>query len=354
MRKICEELQPRKFLVMGDLMVDEYITGKVCRISPEAPIPVLEFVNSMRAPGGAANVAMNLAGLGNHVELAGTVGEDEPGRWLLRCLNDHGVRTGGIFCDRSRATTVKTRFSTKQQSILRVDHEDTRPVAVAAASKISAYLDECTQNNRVDGLLVSDYNKGLISGDGPLMSLLQKLKSTQILCGVDTKKKGPGLNIFNGFDIIKPNLSELAGAVGVQVSFRNLPEACKNYLAMSGAVTVIVTLGEDGIYYYNGSSGVYVPSVATSVYDVTGAGDTVFAVIMHARANGLNWTETARLANIAASAVISSRGTKAISPGDLSRRLEVIENKEAAHFEHAPAAEACKTAPGTGENNSAD
>lgn len=329
---------PGRYIVFGDLMVDEYETGDVTRISPEAPIPVLDFKERRRVPGGAANVSMNLRGLGNHVELIGVVGNDESADWLIAELERMGIGTAGIIRDTTRPTTRKVRFSTIQQTMLRVDYEVSEPIGAEAARRISDYMEQSLKNHKHDGVLVSDYRKGLLSpgsgGNDPVPQLLNELCRHSVFTGVDTKKTGEDLRIFAGFDFIKPNLSELAKAVNmkVRVNDDSLVEAAGRYLAYSDAKSVLVTLGADGMFHYDGRTSVQVPSAKANVYDVTGAGDTVFAVVMHLMRFGLGWKSIMRLADIAASVVIETRGTKAISLKELYGKVDRIRRYEPEYF----------------------
>ncbi|MBO9596499.1 MAG: hypothetical protein J7559_01565 [Cohnella sp.] len=329
---------PGRYIVFGDLMVDEYETGDVTRISPEAPVPVMDFKMRRRVPGGAANVSMNLRGLGNHVEMIGVVGNDESGDWLIAELKRMGIGTAGIIRDETRPTTRKVRFSTNQQTMLRVDYEVSEPVGEEAARRICDYMGKSLHNHNHDGVLVSDYRKGLLSagsgGNDPVSQLLNELCRHSVYTGVDTKKTGEDLGIFAGFDFIKPNLSELAKAVDlkVRVTDDSLVEAAGRYLAFSRAKSVLVTLGADGMFHYDGQTSVRVPSVKANVYDVTGAGDTVFAVAMHLMRFGLGWKSIMRLANLAASVVIETRGTKAISLQELYGKVDRIIRYEPGYF----------------------
>lgn len=336
MQNSYKKLHAKTFIVIGDLMVDSYDLGTVSRISPEAPIPILDFTNRVRAPGGAANVAMNLVGLGNHVELVGLIGNDEAGLWLKDYLNNHGVGTKGILSTDKRPTTNKVRFATIQQTMLRVDYEDSQQIEDSLATKMAAYIKQYLQNNQVDGVLISDYNKGLITytkKSNPFSALFKKIIKMPVLCGADTKKRGADLSIFSGFDFIKPNLLELEKAINMKIDLTStLQLACQKFLKICQAKTVLVTLGADGLYHFDGTYGIKVPTVAASVYDVTGAGDTVFAVVMQSLANGLSWIDSMRLGNIAASIVIESRGTKAISMAELYRRVKFIENTQPNYF----------------------
>jgi D-beta-D-heptose 7-phosphate kinase/D-beta-D-heptose 1-phosphate adenosyltransferase len=336
MKPNVELLKQGTFLVIGDLIVDEYEIGSVTRISPEAPIPVLDFTKSVRMPGGAANVAMNLVGLGNDVELVGIIGEDEAGNWLKNYLINNGVGTTGIIYADKRPTTKKVRFSTSQQTILRVDYENTNQVENALAIKIATFIEWHLQKNRIDGVLISDYNKGLIVNqlkNNPLLQIINNISHMPLLSGVDTKKSGIDLSMFENFTFIKPNQHELSKTVDVKINMNtNILQACRKYLDVSRTKSVLVTLGEEGMFHFNGKSGIHVPTVASSVYEVTGAGDTVFAVIMQSLLSGMSWNDSMCLANIAASAVIESRGTHFITKSELFRRLEIVRNTKPDYF----------------------
>lgn len=338
MTPIIKSLKQGSFLVIGDLMVDEYEIGSVSRISPEAPIPVLDFIKRVRRAGGAANVAMNLVGLGNMVELVGVIGDDEAGQWLKGFLDNHGVGTKGIYSDGKRPTIRKVRYSSPQQSILRVDYENTEQIEHSLVRKIATYVKRYIQENHVDGVLVSDYNKGLIVNQGKensFIEMIEHLKKKPLLIGVDTKKSAKDLCLYEDFTFIKPNLNELSRSVELKVNIHtNLSQACEKYLGISGAKSVLVTLGEDGMFHFDGQMGVHVPTVAASVFDVTGAGDTAFSVIMQSLMSGLSWSDSMRLANIAASAVIESRGTQFITMSELNRRAEIVRHTQPEYFNH--------------------
>lgn len=331
-----EALKMGSFLVIGDVMVDEYNFGTVSRISPEAPIPILDFTHQIRSPGGAANVALNLVKLGNKVNLVGRVGADESGAWVKAYLQKEGVGITGLLTDLSGSTTRKVRFATAQQSILRVDYEDKSKVKADVAYELTAYIEKYLANHQVDGVLISDYNKGLIldsNNNNPWPALLNKISHTSILCGADTKKIGSSLKLFSNFNFIKPNLSELGKSVNQEeIVTHRLPHACQKYLELSQAKSLLVTLGAGGMYHYSGDSRIHVSAVKTAVKDVTGAGDTVFAVVMQALASGLSWTEAMAVANIAASVVIKEWGTKAISLPELIRGIEFVKQNQPEYF----------------------
>lgn len=330
MESFEKELKSGVYMVIGDLMVDEYNYGTVTRISPEAPVPILNHKNKILFPGGAANVAMNLAGLGNHVELVGMLGKDEAGCWLKKQLEESGIGTGGIVFVPAVPTIRKVRFATSVQYILRVDYENLSYEYSIYLKKAVKYIEKYLDNYDVTGVLVSDYNKGLIPStnvDNPFLKLFEKICSKNYLCGADTKKYDSSISIFSGFSFLKPNKTELLKVINKElISLDMLKTAAEEYLKICRVKSVVVTLGEEGIYYNNCCHEVLSKAIETKVVDVNGAGDTVFAVLMNSLGSGLSMENSMKLANIAASIVIESSGTKAITKSELTRRLTLIEN----------------------------
>lgn len=328
--------KPGVFVVLGDLMVDEYNTGNVSRISPEAPIPVLKCGKQTRLPGGAANVAFNLVSLGNQVELLGVVGNDEVGRWLIQYLRGSGIGTTGIVVDSNRPTTVKARFGTHQQSILRVDYEEIRPINRDLLEQMETHIRNFIAYRQVHGLLVSDYGKGVIAKNSQhklLTKLFRDVIEASLLCAADSKKIGSELNIFRGFTFIKPNRVELEKSVGpITLDQKHLELACNKYLKFTGARSVVVTLGAHGMYQYDAKQGTYRAAEPVIVSDVTGAGDTVFAVLMQACRNNLSWRQALLLADAAASIVVQASTKRAITSDELWKRVKEIESSQPPRF----------------------
>ena len=314
------------YIVLGDVMVDEYIGGTVSRISPEAPIPILQFTATERFPGGAANVAMNLAGLGHAVELIGVVGDDEPGRWLLREVQSKGVQSDGLLVDASRPTIRKVRYGTPQQAILRVDYEDTKDVSWSVSADIGDILQSKARDN-VDALLVSDYAKGLvtISVDSPLSQAIQRISLAGLLTGVDTKKKRHQVGSFSGFTFIKPNLTELRVLTEMSiVTDTDLWQACDRLSEETNITHIVVTMGHEGMALRTPTARRRVPTAPCSVFDVTGAGDTAFATLASCIGTGCSWLEAVHVANVAAASVVELRGTRTITREILEERIEGI------------------------------
>ncbi len=314
-----------KFAVLGDLMVDEYVSGEVRRISPEGPIPILEYGGVGRVPGGAANVALNLAGLGGKVTVYGVVGEDEAGAWLCSYMEEHGVSMRGVVVDGSRPTTRKVRFTASEHVMLRVDYESTAQVTSSVGSMLAEKL-LVEHDRHPAAILVSDYNKGCLVGEvtrNPVLEALRTFADGNFLVGVDTKTVGPALKqAYYGFDFAKPNLAEFRRVVGhdVRLDVADLTSAAQVYLRLAGTRAVVVSLGAAGLFFCDAATALHVETVPSAVYDVTGAGDTVLATLAMSVAGGSDWLTALRLANIAASIVIGYHGTQPITRAELNRR----------------------------------
>ena len=318
------DLKSGQYIVLGDLMVDEYNYGEVTRISPEAPVPILKHNDKILFPGGAANVAMNLKGLENSVELVGILGNDEDGNWLRNYLNKSGIGTHGIVMTSEVSTIKKVRFRTKVQSLLRVDYESLQRQYCSYAATIIKYIDEFLINNITDGVVVSDYNKGMIPDtveNNPYSPFFDKILKKNIICGSDTKKEAETISLYCGFDFLKPNKIELSKVIKRNLISANLKRATYEYLMKCKAKAVYLTLGDEGIYYNNSNNEVFCKAIKTRAVDVTGAGDTVFAVLMNCLGSNMDIETSLKLANLAASIVIQYSGTKTITKSELLRRF---------------------------------
>ena len=307
-------------VILGDVMVDEYVTGKVTRISPEAPIPVFHYGSSQRIAGGASNVAHNVAKLGSSVSIMGVVGEDAAGQWLREHLQKAHVDTSGLLFEKCRPTTVKRRFATKSQQLLRVDMEDASPVSDAAAEK---WLDLLEQKaSRIQAVILSDYKKGVLASPDFIKEVLRICESHQIITAIDSKS--PHIEAFAGAGFVKPNNLELEQAVGMKITDEaSLDAAGKCYLQRSQAKALLVTRGAKGISVFEqGKERRDYPSNAAQVYDVTGAGDTVISTVTLCIACGMPLEEAAVLGNAAAEVVISKVGTVAVSAKELLKKVK--------------------------------
>lgn len=317
---IVNKFPQLNILVLGDIMIDEYRIGEVKRISPEAPIPVLNFKEKKLVAGGAANVANNLRALGCQVQIAGVVAEDEYGLWFRNDMSSKAIGVKGICAEENRPTTVKQRFATKKQQLLRVDTEITKPIAKSIENELIQYIK--TQLNNIDAIILSDYQKGVLSDASFVQKLITLCRERNIIVSIDSKAKH--IEAFKEATFVKPNNLELEEAVGIKiVDDDSLNCAGNTYLTESGAEALIVTRSEKGISVFLKDSVERrdFKSKAMQVFDVTGAGDTVISTITAAIASGLSIYDGIILGNLAASVVIKKIGTSAISWEELVEQI---------------------------------
>jgi len=301
-------------VVVGDIILDEYLYGAVGRISPEAPVPVLQSSRNHAVLGGAANVANNLAALGCQVTLVGILGEDAPGERLRALLKSAGVGADGILVDADRPTTHKLRIVAQRQQMLRIDRELCQPID-AAQVEIALNLIRPHLLN-ADVVVLSDYAKGFVTG--PLTQAVIALASGRNL-PVLVDPKGTDYTRYRNVAALTPNLHELEVAAGSSVNTpEGLEKAARIVLDQTQAKALLVTCGADGMKVFAPAcSPIHIPAQAREVFDVTGAGDTVIAVFALGIARGLEFVAAARVANAAAGLVVGKMGTATISRVEL-------------------------------------
>lgn len=298
--------RPPAILVIGDLMIDHYIWGNATRLSPEAPVPIVNVRNESTTLGGAGNVVQNLVALGAQVTVAGVIGDDFHGKHVIAMLQDEGVETGAIVTDSQRPTTVKTRVLAARHQLVRIDRETTEPLSPQLEDELAGKL--ATTIDKADIVIFSDYNKGLFA-PALTQQLIQIAAEHQKKVIIDPK----GLNYekYKGAYLIKPNRKELAEAAKAE-SIKNdgdLREAAQTIFSQTGTDYLVVTLSEDGMAILTKYSQKLLPVKATEVFDVTGAGDTVIATITYFLALGFTVEEACELANHAAAIVIRRVGS---------------------------------------------
>jgi len=307
-------------LVIGDIMLDHFIWGKVARISPEAPVPVVAVQTENIMLGGSANVVNNIHAIGGRVLGTGVVGDDEMGGRLKREFLARQIDTEGIVVERHRPTTLKTRIVAHNQQVVRFDRESRMPIAMDSVEKVVAYVE--ARRDNVGAIIISDYDKGLITEE-----LLDGIRtvisgSKPIVC-VDPKRDD--FFLYRGFDVITPNNLEAGRALGMEItSEMDLRQAGATLLERFDFKAVLITRGEEGLSLFEKSSQVahtLFPAEAREVYDVTGAGDTVIGVFALALAAGANFKEAAVLANHAAGIVVGKVGTATVTKEELMKSL---------------------------------
>lgn len=309
-------------LVVGDLIVDDYVWGRVDRISPEAPVVVVRVTEENQRLGGAGNVVNNLVALGAKVSVSGVVGQDAAADQVREMFREAGVDISGVVTDASRRTTIKTRVIAHAQQVVRVDREDAKQVDDTIAAKLSQAIGE--RIARVQGVIVSDYGKGAIC-PRVFSELSAKQRAGEIGFGkrpLLVDPKAPNFALYSGATVIKPNRSEAQHASGIEISDRKQAIAAgKILLDKWNADILLITLGEDGMVLVSRRDdtehAIEIDTVAREVYDVSGAGDTVSAVFMLALASGSSPRIAAELANFAAGIVVAEIGTVSVSTDEL-------------------------------------
>jgi D-beta-D-heptose 7-phosphate kinase/D-beta-D-heptose 1-phosphate adenosyltransferase len=316
--QILERIPGCNVWVVGDLMVDEYLTGSVERISPEAPVPVVRVKGSEHRLGGAANVARQLAALGARVRLGGVVGADEAGAQLLALCGAAGIDSAAVVALPGRATTRKLRVLAPSQQLLRLDWEDSAPIATAASQTLLARLEA---GPAPEAVILSDYAKGVITP--ATVAAIRRAVGEKVHLLADPKRRQ--FADYRGASVITPNLAELAAATGCALDPDNtvaIVDAARQQARAAGAEALVVTLGVRGMLVVpvHGPH-VSIPAVRRSVFDVTGAGDTAIAVLALALTSGATLTEAAQLANAAAGLAVAEVGTAAVPLGSIRQAL---------------------------------
>lgn len=318
-----EKLQSKKIMVIGDMVADVYLEGRISRISREAPVLVLENQGEKVVPGGAANVVHNIAALGGNVFTVGIVGRDDAGRELVRILAAKGIETCGFVEDDSRPTITKTRVmaggqATVRQQVVRIDTEKKEPLSSLTEEQALQYIKENIGN--MDGVVLSDYGSHTVS---PLIMryVIDTCRSQGIPCIVDSRYN---IMAFTGVTLVKQNESEAAAALEMKsLDAATLIPAGTALLKKLDAEAVLITRGPDGMTLFE-KTGRYTHIPVTNkseVYDVSGAGDTVVAAMILAVTAGASYLEAASLANFAAGIVVRKLGTATTSPDELREAI---------------------------------
>jgi D-glycero-beta-D-manno-heptose-7-phosphate kinase len=312
-KEILDGFSRLRLAVVGDIMVDRFLWGRCDRISPEAPVPVVRVQRENLKLGGAANVAANLRALGVEAGLVGVCGEDATGASLKDMLTELGLATEGLFCMHDRPTTLKTRLIAQNQQIVRADMEDDRPLTADQTERVMQRL---LAMGPFSGIVISDYGKGLLT-DSLLAAVIDQARLEGGVVVVDPKKGD--FSQYCGVTSLTPNQREAEQACAMTITDESsLTRAGRMLRERTHADCVLITRGEHGMSLFerNGAAH-HLPTEATEVYDVTGAGDTVIAVYTAALAAGGSFREAAGLANHAAGLAVREVGTVAVTRGQL-------------------------------------
>lgn len=314
LKNLLFSFKGKKILIIGDLMLDEYIWGKVGRISPEAPVPIVEAISESVHLGGAANVALNISVLGGEPILIGVIGKDRLGESLKAELKRHKINTSGIFTDRERQTTLKTRVIAHHQHVVRIDRESKSDISKKIETRLNDFLKKNIPIS--DGILIEDYNKGVLTKN-IIHETISLSKKHNKLITVDPKFNH--FFEFKGVTVFKPNQTEVETALGIRItnehSLINAGHLLKERLNGS---SILITRGEHGMTLFDHTGEVtHVETSAKEVFDVSGAGDTTISVLTLSLSAGASLKEAATIANRAAGVEVSKIGIVPVTPKEL-------------------------------------
>ncbi|MDD4954288.1 MAG: D-glycero-beta-D-manno-heptose-7-phosphate kinase [Candidatus Omnitrophica bacterium] len=334
--RIIKNFNKANVLVLGDLILDEYIWGKVERISPEAPVPVVWANKRTFVPGGAANVASNIAALDAKVTVVGVVGKDKNKDILFSEFKKRGINPAGVLCESSRYTTVKTRIVAGHQQVVRVDWEHADPLSGPINQKIAKFIR--ANIRKFDAIIIEDYGKGVINA-GLLEEVISLARKNKKIITVDPKEEN--FQLYHRVSSITPNRKELENAVrNLKIkdttnrfrlnndrlfSDKDIDAAAKEILKYLELDSLLVTLGEQGMKLFERNGHItHIPTVAQEVFDVSGAGDTVIGTFSLGLCCGAKVQEAAHIANFAAGIVVGKLGTAVTNRKELLKSLESV------------------------------
>ena len=317
LKSVTSKFKNKHILVIGDLILDHYIFGKVDRISPEAPVPVVWANKEEFVCGGAANVGLNLISLGARVSLCGVLGNEHFGSVLTSLIKKGGIDTSLVVRDNKRPTSLKTRILAHHQQVVRVDWESVEFLTLEANKRI---FDKIKKNiNKFDGVIIEDYGKGVIN-PSLIKEVIALCKRKKKIITVDPKEEN--FDAYEDVTALTPNLNEAQVAAGIKIRNKNeielLGDIIMEKLRPEG---LLVTLGEDGMMVINHKGKHHIPTAALEVFDVTGAGDTVIASFTLALVAGASFLEAAHIANLAAGIVVGKLGAATVDRKELLQKI---------------------------------
>lgn len=317
LERIVRAFDGLRLLVVGDVMLDEYLWGDVERVSPEAPVPVVHVTSDSTALGGAGNVVRNVVAMGARCLFCGVVGEDEAGDRIVDLLKDLGVDPGGLVRVEDRPTTRKTRIEARSQQMLRFDRETDEPITAQTSKRLLAAIDAAIP--AASGVVLEDYGKGVLPAS-VLRALMKRFLSAGLPVAVDPKD---AIRPYKGASLFKPNLREVEQLTGRRIrNDADLASAVASIQRQLGGSDVIVTRGAEGMRIFEAKQEpVDVPIASNEVFDVQGAGDTSIAALTLARIAGASWVEAVVIANAAAGIVVGKVGTATATPEEISGLL---------------------------------
>jgi rfaE bifunctional protein kinase chain/domain len=310
-QEIISNFPNLKIAVIGDIILDKYLWGEVERISPEAPVPIVDVKKETVSLGGAANVANNIVSLGATAYMVGVIGDDENGRIIEKLLKDRGINPV-LLKDLSRPTVEKTRVIAVSQQLIRIDREDRKPLNYEIEESLIKSIEKIKEN--IDGFIVSDYGKGVITN-----KVIGYIKSLKKSIFVDPKPSN--FDLYKDITIMTPNKKEAYEGSKLDKSLP-VEEVGKKIMKQLNLNQLLITLGSEGMALFEGEGIIKIPAKARKVFDVTGAGDTVISVLALSKLSGGSWEESATISNYAAGYVVGEIGTATIDKETLLKTIE--------------------------------
>ncbi|KWT82948.1 D-glycero-beta-D-manno-heptose-7-phosphate kinase [Candidatus Magnetominusculus xianensis] len=315
--KILDNFSDKRILVIGDIILDHFVWGNAERISPEAPVPVVDVQDETYLPGGAGNVANNIASLGAHVSLSGIIGTGFKADIMCSLLNEKKIDISGVFRD-SRPTTIKTRVIANNQQIVRFDREQREPVGAKTLKSLTGFI--ASNITKFDGIIVSDYKKGVITAQLVKFLMEQAKAAGGLFAAVDPKVGH--FHYYKGVSLITPNKKEASEGSGISIrDTQSLEKAGLKLQKDLKCGAVLITRGDEGMTLFHDNKIHHIPTAAKEVFDVTGAGDTVIAAFTLAYVSGASMPEAAVTANHAAGIVVGEVGTAATTVDQIKKSL---------------------------------
>lgn len=321
---IFKSFEGKKIIVLGDVMVDTYIQGSVSRMSPEAPVPVVNFESRFSCLGGAANVALNLKALGADPIIVTAIGKDEQADLFMKLINEAHLTPKGIIPFDDRVTTVKTRVIGNNQQLVRVDHERAEPINSSVEFALVNLIKDFVEKDEVAAIVFQDYNKGVLTPD-LIGQVIEFANSKGIVTTVDPKKEN--FLAYKNVTLFKPNLKELVEGTGVAVDMKNKDSFLNAVKKLNEELTptfTFVTLSEHGVYINEDKKNHFIPAHPRSIADVSGAGDTVISVATLCLAVGCSPKELATIANLAGGLVCEQVGVVSVDKSKLLKEAKEV------------------------------
>lgn len=313
LEKLFKEFSNKKIIVLGDVMIDAYLYGSVGRVSPEAPVPIINHSGGEERLGGAANVALNLVSLGAKVAISSVVGNDRDGKTAFDLLKSENISTEGIVSSDERITTIKTRIIGNHQQLLRIDQEQTEDISAKEENEILSKLEDLLKQG-YDAIIFQDYNKGVLTAN-VIEKAIALAKKYDVVTTVDPKLKN--FKAYKGVTLFKPNLKELSDGMQVKIDFEKdksiFDKAVEDLRNELEADMLFVTLSQYGVVISDGKVQHHIPAHPRNITDVSGAGDTVISVATLCLTAGLEMNQIAALANLAGGIVCEYRGVVALN-----------------------------------------